>query len=68
MSGKIMSVINSIHCLHKAFLCPGNNYGNHIGEEVFNNFDGKIKINSDPIVHRPTAKMHFPLEFLLIFW
>jgi hypothetical protein len=35
----------------------------HINEEVLNSFDGQIKINVEPILHTPSAKTYFPLEF-----
>jgi hypothetical protein len=59
MSGKSTSVIDPTHCINKALLCLGSNV-NHSSEKVLNSLEGQIKINIDPILYRPSAKIHFP--------
>jgi hypothetical protein len=62
MSGNNTSVIDSIHYVNKASLCSGNNDIDHIGEEILYSLIGQIKTSTDPILHRPSAKEHFPVE------
>jgi hypothetical protein len=50
-----------LRCI-KAILCLGNNYVDHISEDVL--IDMEIKIIVDAILYRPSAKIHFPLEVI----
>jgi hypothetical protein len=48
-------------------LCSENNDIDHIRERIINSLEGQVKISLNPILHRPSAKTHFPLEFKVIF-
>jgi hypothetical protein len=61
LSGHNVSVINYSHCI-KAILCPGNDYVDHISEEVL--IDMEIKILVDDILYRLSAKIHFSMEVI----
>jgi hypothetical protein len=65
MSGKNASVINSTYCSNKAVVCSWNNNVDHTSE-VLNSLDRQITISIDPILHRPSAKIHFPLRIQIM--
>jgi hypothetical protein len=66
MSGESASIIYSTHCINKTILCPINFIINHISEEVLNTFARQTKICVDPVLHRPSEKIHFPVELQVI--
>jgi hypothetical protein len=38
----------------------------HISEDIPKSVDGQIEIRIDPILHTPSVKIHFTLEFQVI--
>jgi hypothetical protein len=63
MSGQSTSVIFPTHCINRAILLAGSDYGDHISEEVPHSLDGLVKINVDHTVNRPSPKMPLPVQF-----
>jgi hypothetical protein len=56
--GKSISIINSTYCVNRAILCSGN----IDVKEVLSSLDR----HKDPILYRPSVKIHVPLEIQVI--
>jgi hypothetical protein len=67
MPGNNTTEVDSLYCISKAILFSGRNDVDHIGEEVHNSLDKKIKVSVDcPILDRLSAKIRFAVEFQAI--
>jgi hypothetical protein len=44
-------------------LYAGNNNVDNISEKVLRSLEGQIRTSVDPILCRPSAKIHFPMAF-----
>jgi hypothetical protein len=67
MLGKSATAVDSTYCIDKAILCTGSNGIDHISEDILNSLDGQIKMSVDLIPYRLFAKIHFSVEFQVMY-